>query len=160
MTIQAPQKSPRFSYYFIVQVLLFVFHIPVYGKEFTPEGLWVSDGYGYFIDVGASSINLKEITSISCLPSSYNVVKESVEKDGSWRLSAQGDPAVGYLVPVSTSSMLLKRSGIASDIIFRRVQHQPVVCNKPLEDTPQSNFDVLWTTYKEHYPLFELKKME
>src|SRR2546423_3499104 len=33
------------------------------------QGLWLSDGYGYFFEVSGDTLHAFEITSVSCIPS-------------------------------------------------------------------------------------------
>jgi len=128
--------------------------------EPTLEGLWLSQGYGFLIEIDSTTATPYEVTEISCIPSGDVMVRESVEPDGSWRLNARNDPSGAFLILESASTARLKRTGTASDIMLRRAAARPVVCDQPVADTPLTNFDVFWTVYKEHYPLFEMKDLD
>lgn len=121
------------------------------------EGMWVSHGYGHFFTIEPSSITLHELTAISCVRSSLEISVESLKPNGTLQLRIGDDPAAAFLVPQSNSVAILRQSATASDIQFRRVTTSPRPCTGHLEDTPPNNFNVYWTTYSEHYPLFRLK---
>ena len=124
------------------------------------EGLWLSRGYGLFMEVAEGGIDVREITAVSCIPREGPPSLVEVEPDGSWRLQVGDDPQGAFLGLDSESVARLKRTGTASDILFDRTDVPPTVCARPPENTPESNFDVFWTTYREHYPFFEMKGVD
>ncbi len=124
-----------------------------------PDGMWLSDGYGYFAEIDSESFTLYEVTAISCVPSAHELVRESVDDDGTWHLGAADGSAAARLVPETESTLRLQQIGIASDILLRRSASRPVTCGQTPGNTALENFDVFWTTYKEHYPIFDLKAM-
>jgi hypothetical protein len=128
-------------------------------SETSLEGLWLSEGYGTLAEISSTTVTFYEITAISCLPSSDEVVEATREADGSWRLTF-GHGAAGTLTPESESTARLQPIGTASYRTFRRVAERPAVCEQSIQNTPLTNFDVFWTTYKEHYPFFELKDID
>ena len=129
-------------------------------RQPTLEGLWLSDGYGVFAEIDSTTITQYEITAISCVPSLFEMALTSQEPDGSWRLTEGEDTAAGTLALESESTARLQLAGTASYRTFRRVAARPTVCEEPVENTPLTNFDLFWTTYKEHYPFFELKGVD
>ena len=129
-------------------------------RQPTLEGLWFSDGYGVFAEIDSTTITLHEITAISCLPSRDEMALTSQEPDGSWRFTVGEDTAAGTFALESESTARLQLAGTASYRTFRRVAARPTVCERPVENTPLTNFDVFWTTYKENYPFFELKGVD
>ncbi len=146
----------------ILGALFLLASIPGVGfaAESGVEGLWLSDGYGFFIEIDSTSATLYEITAISCVPRADKLLKASVEPDGSWRFRASDDSGTAIMVPLSASQMWFQRIGTASDILLRRTGTRPVFCDEDPVNTPQANFDVFWTNFKEHYPLFELKGID
>ena len=126
----------------------------------TLEGLWLSDGYGLFAEIDSTTIRLFEITAVSCVPSAEEMTFTSKESDGSWRLTVGEDTAAATLAVESESTARLRLASVASDRTFQRVAARPTVCEQSVEDTPLANFDVFWTSFKEHYPFFELKGVD
>ncbi len=124
------------------------------------EGLWLSQGYGLFLDVRDGQVRVKEITAISCISREEVLVRVAEEPDGSWRLGVGGDEGGAYFRLDSESVARLERVGTASDILFHRTSEPPAVCSQPVEDTPQATFEVFWTTFREHYPFFEMKGVD
>ena len=124
------------------------------------EGLWLSNGYGLFLEVGDGEVRIKEITAVSCIPREESFTRAGVEPDGSWRLQVGGDSAGAYFGLDSKSVARLQRTGTASDILFQRASTPPPVCAQPVENTPRATFDVFWTTFWEHYPYFEMKGVD
>ena len=155
----APLTFPRCNPALCVVMALAVTGVACQDSETSLEGLWLSEGYGTLAEISSTTVTLYEITAISCLPSSDEVVAATREPDGSWRLTF-GNGAAGTLTPESESTARLQPFGTASYRTFRRVAGRPAVCEEPIQNTPLTNFDVFWTTYKEHYPFFELKGID
>jgi len=124
------------------------------------EGLWLSQGYGLFLEVGDGEVRVNEVTAVSCIPREEHPVRVAVEPNGSWRLMVGGDSAAAHFALDSESVARLKRTGTASDILFHRASSPPSVCAQPVENTPQATFEVFWTTFREHYPFFEMKGVD
>lgn len=126
----------------------------------TLEGLWLTEGYGLFVEVADATVHLTEITALSCIPKEEGLERSGVEEDGSWRLRRGQDPAGALLVLESEGTARLKPAGTASDIVLRRTAEPPAVCDRVVENTPEAVFDVFWTTFEEHYPFFEMKGVD
>ncbi len=124
------------------------------------EGLWVSDGYGLFLEVGNGEVRVNEVTAVSCIAWDDPLTLVAEQPDGSWRLKVGGDPSAAYLRPDAESVARLERTGTASDILFHRVGVPPAVCSMSVENNPTATFDVFWTTFQEHYPFFEMKGVD
>jgi len=123
-----------------------------------PDGIWLSDGYGDFLEIESGRMRTFEVTAVSCLPGD-ELSLTSPEVDGSWRLM-QGEEIQGSLALESESTLRVQPTGAVSYRTYRRVTQAPPVCEVPLPDTALSTYDVFWTTYAEHYPLFDLKGID
>lgn len=154
--ISAPRNLRRWSPVLCLVLALAVTGVSCQVSEMRLEGLWLSDGYGLFAEISSTAVTLFEITAVSCLPSGDEVVATSQEPDGSLRLTF-GHGQEATLTPETESTAVFQPIGTASYRTFRRVAARPAVCEEPIHSTPLTNFDVFWTTYKEHYPFFELK---
>jgi hypothetical protein len=101
-------------------ILFIVIPALVKAEEISIEGYWISEGYGFLLEITSDSVGLKEITSISCISRDDGLTRQGQESDGSWRLSTTDDPEAAFIVPETKTSLRLKRTGTASDIFFRR----------------------------------------
>ena len=121
------------------------------------DGNWLSDGYGYFIEIAGPSLKGTEISSVGCIPS-FTATRESGQSGAAVVFKMTNGPGTMLVLPGSSPQELrLHQNGTASDIILRRTAVRPTVCDRPLPDTPQMNFDVFATTWAEHYGFFDLK---
>ena len=118
--------------------------------------LWLSDGYGYFFDVGPDTLRAFEVTSISCIPSfTATAVNPPSGAAAAYRFT--GAPVTVLLLPDRNGGMRYHFNGAASDVILRRTAQKPAVCDRPTPNTPTSNFDVFTRTWAEQYGFFDLK---
>jgi hypothetical protein len=127
------------------------------------EGLWLSDGYGFFAEKQGATLTLKEITRISCMPNltakreGMNGTAENfISRDAN---SEGGGPAIFKVFAVGETMHILFE-GAVSDVVFRRVENRPAVCAAPTPNTPQSNYAVFWQNYADHYPFFKLRNTD
>jgi len=124
------------------------------------EGLWISQGYGLFAEIEEGSLNIREVTEVSCIPWEEPLSRSSMEADGSWLLEVFGDPEGARLSLDSDSVARLQPNGTASAMLFSRVLAPPGICDQPVQDTPGAVFDVFWHTFAEHYPFFAMKGVD
>ncbi|MEO8450053.1 MAG: S41 family peptidase [Gemmatimonadota bacterium] len=120
-------------------------------------GVWVSDGYGNVFEIRDDTMRTFQVTTLSCLPSfTAKVVPAPPGALGAFRLL---DAPVTFLVLRGSgpNQGRIHANGAASDMIVRRVDRKPAVCDHDAPNTPHSNFDVFATTWSEHYPFFALK---
>lgn len=119
-----------------------------------PDGLWQSDGYGYFIEIKGADLKAYELTSISCVPS-FTVQRKS---DSAGEIVFASDEDLIRIFPGKTpDEARLHSDGAASDIILHRIEARPKTCEHPPEDTPPSNYAIFWQTFAEHYAFFDLR---
>ncbi len=123
----------------------------------SPQGTWVSDGYGLVFQIEGDALESWEVTKVSCLPSmKATSVPAPPGAIGAFREAS--DPTTLLLLSDgSPDRMRLHRSWAASDILLLRVEKKPEVCGKPLPSGPVADFDVFAETWAEQYPFFALK---
>ena len=137
-------------------------------KQAVLEGLWVTDGYGFVIEIEADQFQLYEITAVSCIPSFSGKVKLADQGSGDEDLIEAlvtilvGDIELTIQVLTGTSpdEKRFLFEGKASDIVARRISEFPSCCEALPPNTPDVNFDIFWQTYLEHYPFFAMKGVD
>jgi hypothetical protein len=124
------------------------------------DGNWLSEGYGYFIEIAGSTLKGTEISSVSCIPS-FTGTRQAGPSGTSAVFKMTNGPGTMLVLPGnSPQEVRLHQNGTASDIILRRTAVRPAVCEHPTPDTPQMNFDVFAATWAEHYGFFDLKRAD
>lgn len=127
------------------------------GVDPAARGIWVSDGYGYLIEIRGGTLEAAEVTAVSCLPI------------GSFRLErARGDTAVYATDGIRLSlwrgagdaERLMAIEGSVAHMVFRRVSERPAACRTAPSNTPEANFDIFVRTYAEHYPFFRQRGVD
>jgi hypothetical protein len=123
-------------------------------------GLWATDGYGLVVDVGADSLGISEVTKVSCIPRVQGRAS-AVPAGALAAFTLAEEPITFVILPGrSATEARLHVAFAASDMIIRRIDRKPAVCDTPTPDTPVSNFDVFAQTWAEHYPFFAERKMD
>src|SRR5688500_10834255 len=123
-------------------------------------GLWATDGYGLVFDVRADSVMTFEVTKVSCLPD-LSAPTTTPPAGALAAFTMPGAPVTFTILPGKTpSDARVHVPFAASDMIMRRIDRKPTVCDKPTPNTPLSNFDVFAETWAEQYPFFAEKKMD
>jgi hypothetical protein len=120
------------------------------------DGFWLSDGYGTLLKIDGETVQVFEVTSISCLP---NWSGKRRAGDGGVEAVLQKDNSPVRLVVTEAESPDARFVGFpdsTSQIRFHRLDRPPETFGKPVPDTPQMNFDLFWTTYLENYPFFSV----
>jgi hypothetical protein len=120
--------------------------------------LWISDGYGFLLEVRNDKLHTFELTSISCI-SGWSATKVSQPARtqgmvyagrGQYRLLNGGSPG----------KKRLHLDGTASDIILRRTHTMPETCLRQPAASPEWSYAVFWETFAEQYPFFDLRKVD
>jgi hypothetical protein len=124
------------------------------------DGYWLSEGYGYFIEIEGATLKVAEVTAISCVPA-FTATRQPTPPGAlaSFKIT-DGSAIFRVLAGDSDQERRLHPDGAASDIIVRRISTRPPVCDRPTPDTPQSNFDVFAATWAEQYGFFDLKRAD
>jgi len=123
------------------------------------EGLWQTDGYGRLIEFKGDELHLYEVTAVSCIPSLTAKLRAAPGAPNEIVYAAEGD-VVRITPGTSPDTRWLHEDGSVSSVFLQRTSSRPEVCNKPIADTPESNYVVFWQTFAEHYPFFRLRKMD
>jgi hypothetical protein len=126
----------------------------------SPKGIWASEGYGLVYEIGDGSLQSFEVSKVSCLPAgSATAVPAPPEARGAFRLTNQ--PNTLLLLPDGDPDRMRVHVGwAASDIVLRRIERKPSVCDERTPDTPRSNFETFAETWAEHYPFFSMKRAD
>jgi hypothetical protein len=121
------------------------------------SGLWTSQGYGYFFDVGPDTLRAFEVTSVSCISSfTAAAVPSPSGAIAAYRLT--GAPVTILLLrDAAADGLRFHENGAASDVVLRRAAAPPSTCEHPTPNTPVSNFDVFTTTWAEQYGFFDIR---
>src|SRR5438105_1490836 len=91
------------------------------------DGYWLSDGYGYLVEIKGGAIKLYEITPLSCLFS--DTFKLKAEPADSRGMRFVNDDDVIFLTPgASPNSEWVHALGAASKMLFRRAAARPEAC--------------------------------
>lgn len=123
------------------------------------DGLWVSDGYGYFVEIHGDSLDVSETTSISCISASHGTRKPGNAGDPAAVFSLDGD-LIRLLPGRSPDEKRGHFDGAVSDVILHRVAAKPKACEQKPENTPQSNYAIFWQTFAEHYAFLDLRHID
>jgi hypothetical protein len=123
-------------------------------------GLWATEGYGFVFDVRADSVTTFEVTKVSCIVDLR--ARTTTPPPGAIGAFTLATPPITFsiLPGKSPADARVHVPYAASDMIMRRIDRKPAVCDTPTPDTPQSNFDVFAQTWAEQYPFFAEKKMD
>ncbi len=128
------------------------------------DGLWLSDGYSYYLEAHGSKIRVSEISSISCIESFVATrQKPTVPMPFERYVSAQpsiGEGVSAYQLHLDAADQRLRvrPEGGISDIVFSKTKLPPTFCGEHTKNTPQYNYAVFWQTWAENYPFFALRK--
>lgn len=124
-----------------------------------PQGLWLSEGYGWLIRFDGEAMRTYELTSISCIGSGN--ATRSVNAHLEPALTFVSGSAVATITPTKDPDTLrLHPDGAAADIIFHRTSKLPENCERTPANTPQENYAIFWQTFAENYPFFEIRKVD
>lgn len=127
------------------------------GSVTTPDGFWLSDGYGLLFEIRGDALESWAVTRVSCLPSM--AAKSVSAPSGSWGAFRLIDrPVTLVLLPdPDPARMRVHVNGTASDMVVQRVAEKPAVCRATPPEGPGFDFDVFAETWAEHYPFFSMK---
>ena len=113
------------------------------------SGLWLSDGFGLFIEMRGDTMLVNEVTSLSCLPGLRAVREPTSAPDAEVFRSDDG------VIRISPGSSAQRKwvhlEGSVSAIGLHRVAKRPATCDRRVADTPEANYDVFVETFKENF---------
>ncbi|MGH1345793.1 MAG: S41 family peptidase [Nannocystales bacterium] len=119
------------------------------------DGVWLSRGYGYALDIGEGRARLLEVTEISCvelqdLPiSGFETLFDSELIDPDLLALGQDNSLAPYLFDREDSMPDACEDGPT-----------PVVGDDGYEADALQAFDVVWQTFAEHYAFFKLRGVD
>jgi len=126
----------------------------------TAVGIWATEGYGLVFDIGTDTVVRYEVTKVSCIP----VLRAPTVTPPAGAIGAFGVPnapvTFAILPGSSPTQARIHVPFAASDMVMRRIDRKPAVCDTPTTDTPLSNFDVFAQTWAEQYGFFPEKKVD
>jgi len=125
----------------------------------TPEGLWLSDGYGLFVRFDDTMLHTYELTSISCIPSRTARRAENEGRESSV-LFMSGHQTTKIIPTDDPNVLRMHTDGTASDIVLHRTSKGPDTCKSAPPSTPPENYSIFWQTFAEQYPFFALHKTD
>jgi len=120
------------------------------------DGLWLSDGYGDFLEFQGESVRGYEITTLSCI-ASETATRKTVPGPAKEIVFATADDMFRILPGTSSNTRWLHEDWSVSNVMLRRTSSRPEPCRQPLPDTPLTNYQVFWETFSEQYPFFALR---
>ena len=123
-------------------------------------GVWATEGYGLVFDVRADSVSSFEVTKVSCIPALRAATTTAPPGALAAYKSPSGSVTFAIFPGDTPTHARIDVPSAASDMILRRIDRKPAVCDAPTPDTPLSNFDVFAETWAEHYPFFSEKKTD
>lgn len=114
------------------------------------DGIWLSDGYGYMIEINGDTMRLSEITSISCIQTATGK-RQSGSSKGDFFALEGSSRKYEIIAGSSDNEKQIHNPGAASNIIIRRVPQKPEACRQETPNTPEVNFEIFWTTFNAHH---------
>ncbi len=110
------------------------------------RGVWATDGYGLYIDVGRVVIDVYQVTEVSCL-------RDMRIPGHLWAIEA----FEGVSFDKYGDRLRLDATGSLNPIYADRSPTLPAQCGKTqTPGTLAENYAVFWTAMSEHYPFFDL----
>ncbi len=124
----------------------------------SPEGLWLSDGYGVLAEFDDRGLQTYEISSISCIPSRSAKWADNGSADSI--VFTSGHQTIRIFPDDDPNVLRMHMDGTASSIILHRISVKPDSCRGTANNTPQENYAIFWQTFAEQYPFFALHKAD
>ena len=112
------------------------------------RGQWQTEGYGIVADIGRFTIDLREITPVSC--ERYQLAPANM-----WLLKTLG----GIEFDLTDGDLVIREASTVNPIGTTRLEAMPKVCNVDPErdaNDPELNFEVFWNAFADHYTFFDL----
>jgi Peptidase family S41/Tricorn protease C1 domain len=123
------------------------------------DGLWLSDGYGDFLEFQGDSLRGYEITTLSCIASD-TATRKTAPGPANEIVFAADDDMFRIFPGTSADTRWFHEDWSVSNVMLRRTSSRPEPCRRPLPDTPLTNYQVFWETFSEQYPFFALRQMD
>lgn len=107
------------------------------------DGLWLTDGYGQLIEVQGDNLRAYEITTLSCIPAA-RAARRTEASTVHESAFAGADDTLRIFPGSSPDTRWLHEDGSVSNILLRRTDSRPQLCDQPPADTPLANYQVFW----------------
>lgn len=110
------------------------------------EGLWLTEGYGMLIEISPDTIQVYEITAVSCSPTL------------TLPNTAEAFAAADLILTLQNEQLVIGNS-MTRHIVADRLETPLAVCENggtPESNDPQLNFEIFWNTFNEQYAFFDL----
>ncbi len=122
------------------------------------EGYWLTEGYGYILEIRDDKLTLYEITKISCLKLenlSGFIPKFPIDlKEYKHLLNIQIN---------SEGKLVFEVIGITIRYIANKIDKLPLPCENMAttkSKDPIKNFEIFWHTFNEHYAFFKERRVD
>ena len=115
------------------------------------DGYWLSDGYGYLVEIKGSELKLFEITPLSCFPADTLTLQAEPADPRGMRFVSKDAGAVFLTPGPSLNTEWFFVPGAASKILFRRTPARPEACSRETANDPLTNFDIFAATFAAHH---------
>jgi hypothetical protein len=120
------------------------------------EGVWRSEGYGDLYVIKNGEVKTFEVTSTTCMPGFTATQSAGATADREATFKAVGSRQFFIRSGGAKDKKVLHVEGAEGDRVIDRISRVPEVCDHPLADTPQNNFEVFTRTWAEQYISFDL----
>ncbi|MBL1435421.1 MAG: hypothetical protein COB08_004400 [Rhodobacteraceae bacterium] len=109
------------------------------------DGVFVSDGYGYVVDLRGDTRNLYHLSVDTCVfdEETSAIIHHVLTRDDVVEAAGAQSFAFGSAFEPHKA-------------VFHRVAELPAPCVRPMPDTPQGNFDAFAAAFTAHYAFFDL----
>lgn len=153
------------SFYFLGVILLAIAGEALGQGSSQLDGIWRTRGYGDIYVIDRGEVKAYEVTRETCIPSTtrFNRIGKSTNKAAVAELSflRLNRSMSSDIFPGSNADeIILSPRPTVTKILADRIDQLPANCIEPVINTPQTNFDVLWHMFDEHYPFFEMKGVD
>ena len=120
------------------------------------DGVWLSRGYGYAIQVSGPELKVFEVTTTTCMPG-LTARRRATAAAGATVFETSDGDAITIRPGGDSTSRVLHFEGSASSVRLDRASAVPSRCQHPPADTPADVFEVFTRTWAEHYISFARK---
>lgn len=111
------------------------------------RGVWLTQGYGFAINITPFTVDIREVSPISC--ERYQIAPANL-----WLIKNFG----GLTFERNDERLVIHSEDTLNPINAVRIDAMPDICTSPTPDSndPEYIYDVFWTAFDEHYSFFDL----
>ncbi|WP_368183781.1 S41 family peptidase [Aestuariibius sp. HNIBRBA575] len=125
---------------------------PFFGPDRNMRGIWMTQGYGYILDIGRFQIDLYQHSDAHCL------IEGKVPAH-----SVMMSVLAGYQFEASQTELVARVEGAVNPIRADRIDALPPLCAEgttPIPGSSFANYHAFWTIFDQHYPFFALHNVD